>query len=140
MVISDRDVKFTQKFWKSLFVDLERNINFITSYHPETDGQTKEMNQVIEDMLRMYLMERPTKWQDYLYLVEFAYNNGYQALEKMSLFKILHGKKCTTLVNRDSPMDHLIVGLGILQDMEHIVQEVPKNLKVAQDHKKIYTD
>ena len=41
----------------------------------------------------MYVMKRPTKWENYLHLVEFAYNNGYQALAKMSLFEILYGKK-----------------------------------------------
>ena len=40
MVIYDQDVKFTSKFWKSLFAGLENKINFSTSYHPETDGQT----------------------------------------------------------------------------------------------------
>ena len=87
MVISDRDVKFTSKFWKSLFTALETKINFSTSYHPETYGQTGRTNQVIENMLRMYVMERPTKCEDYLHLVEFAYNNGYQASTKMSPLK-----------------------------------------------------
>ena len=41
MVISDRVVKFTSNFWNSLFAGLERNINFSSSYHSETDGQTK---------------------------------------------------------------------------------------------------
>ena len=40
MVISDQDVKFTSKFWKSLYAWLETKINFSTSYHPKTDGQT----------------------------------------------------------------------------------------------------
>ena len=40
IVISDRDVKFTSNFWKSLFVGLETRINFSTNYHPEMDGQT----------------------------------------------------------------------------------------------------
>ena len=35
MVISNRDIKFTLNFWKSLFAGLETNINFSTSYHPE---------------------------------------------------------------------------------------------------------
>ena len=59
MVIYDRDVKFTSNFWKSLFVGLETKINFSTSYHPEIDGKTKLTNQVIEDMLRMYVIEDP---------------------------------------------------------------------------------
>ena len=50
-------------------------------------------------MLRMYVRERPTKWDNYLHLAEFAYNNGYQASAKMSPFEILYGRKCTTPVS-----------------------------------------
>ena len=75
-IISDRDVKFTSNFWMGLFVDLGTNLNFSTAYHPQTDRQTERVNQVLEDMLHMYVMEKPTKWEDYLHLVEFAYNNG----------------------------------------------------------------
>jgi hypothetical protein len=78
MVISDRDVKFTSTFWKELFAGLDTNLNFITSYHPQTDGQTEQMNQIVEDMLQMYVRMKPTKWEEYLHLVEFAYTNGYQ--------------------------------------------------------------
>ena len=72
MLIYDRDVQFTSNFWKSLFAGLETRTKFNTRYHPETDGQTKQTNQVIKDMLRVYVMEKPTKWEDYLHLVEFA--------------------------------------------------------------------
>ena len=50
------------------------------------DGQTERANQVLEDMLRMYVKEHPGKWEDYLHLVEFAYNNHYQALAKYNPF------------------------------------------------------
>jgi hypothetical protein len=48
---------------------------------------------VIEDILRMYVMDKPSKWEDYLHLVEFTYNNGYQASLKMSPFEALYGRK-----------------------------------------------
>ena len=85
-------------------------------------------------------MERPTKWEDYWHLAEFSYNNGYQSLANMSPFEILHGRKCTTPISWDSPVDRLMVGPEMLQDMEHNFWEVQKNLKVVQHRQKIYVD
>ena len=69
MVILDRDVKFTSTFWKELFAGLNTNLNFSTTYHLHTDGQTERTNQIIEDMLRMYVRTKLNKWEDYLHLV-----------------------------------------------------------------------
>jgi hypothetical protein len=76
-IVSDRDLKFTSNFWKGLFKGFRMNLNFSTSYLPEYDGHTERVNRVIEDILRMYVMNKPSKWEDCLHLVEFAYNNGY---------------------------------------------------------------
>jgi hypothetical protein len=92
-IVSDRDPKFTSNFWKVLFNGFGTNLNFSTSYHPESDGQTERVNQVIDDMLRMYVMDKPSIWEDYLHLVEFYYNNGYQTSLKMSPFESLYGRK-----------------------------------------------
>jgi hypothetical protein len=70
------------------------SMNFSTTYHPESDGQTERVNRVIEDMLRMYVMDNPSKWEGYLHLVEFDYKNGYQASLKMIPFETLYGRKC----------------------------------------------
>jgi hypothetical protein len=51
MVISDIDVKFTSTFWKELFAGLDTNLNFNTSYYPQTDGKNERMNHIVEDML-----------------------------------------------------------------------------------------
>ena len=75
-IISDRDVKFTGKFWRYLFSGLKTQLNFSTSYHPQTDKKMKRVNHIVEDMLRMYVMNNPMKWEYYLHLVEFSYNNG----------------------------------------------------------------
>jgi hypothetical protein len=93
MVILDRDVKLTSSFWKELFAGLNTNMNFSTSYHPQMDGKIERTNQIIEDMLRMYVRKKPKKWEDYIHLVEFAYNNGYQTSAKLIPFEVLYDKK-----------------------------------------------
>ena len=138
--ILDRDTKFTEKFWRSLFFGLEMQLKFSNAYHPQTDDQTERVNQIVEDMHRMYVMKNPTKWEDYLHLPKFAYNNGYQSYAKMSPFEVLYGRKCRTLVTWDSPMDRLMLGPDILKDLEQLVTKVHVNLKDAQDCQKIYAD
>jgi hypothetical protein len=118
MIVSDRDPKFTLNFWKGLFKGFRTNLNFSTAYHPESDGQKKRVNRVIEDMLRMYVMDKPSKWEDYLHLVEFAYNNGYQASLKMSPFEALYDRRCNTPVSWDNPTDRTVVGPELLKEME----------------------
>jgi hypothetical protein len=44
-------------------------------------------NIIIEEMLKMYVMDQPSKWEDYIHLVEIAYNTGYQASLKMISFE-----------------------------------------------------
>jgi hypothetical protein len=56
-------------------------------------------------MLRMYVMDQESKWEVYIHLVEFAYNNGYQASLKMIPFEALYGRKSNTLVIWDNPTD-----------------------------------
>ena len=60
-IVFDGDVKFTSNFWKGLFAELGTKLNFNTAYHPQINGQTERVNQVLEDMLRMYVMDKPTK-------------------------------------------------------------------------------
>ena len=93
-------------------------MNFSITYHPSSDGKTERVNQVIEDMLRMYVMDKPSKWEDCLHFVEFAYNNGYQASLKISPFEALYGKKCNTPVSWDNPVDRAMVGPDLLREME----------------------
>jgi hypothetical protein len=111
-IISDRDAKFTSNFWKSLFAGLETQLAFSTTYHPQTDGQTKRVNKVLEDMLRMHVMHRPKQWEEYLPLVEFTYNNGYQESLKMSPFEALYGRKCRVPISWDSPVEKIHLDLN----------------------------
>jgi hypothetical protein len=140
IVISDRDIKFTSTFWKELFAGINTKLNFNTSYHPQTNGQTERANQIIEDILCMYVRTKPSKWEDYLHLVEFAYNNGYQTSTKLSPFEVMYGRKCMTPISWDNPTDRLMVGPEMLQEMENMVRKVQRNLKEAHDKQKSYAD
>jgi hypothetical protein len=139
-IVSDRDPNFNSNFWKGLFKGFKTNLKFSTTYHPESDGKTERVNQVIEDMIRMYVMEKPSKWEDYVHLVEFTYNNGHKASLKMSPFEVIYGKKCNTPISWDNPIDREMVGPELLREMEEKMTKIKNNLKAAQDRHKIYAD
>eukprot|EP00253_Pinus_taeda_P020845 PITA_20845 len=140
VIISDRDVKFTSTFWRKLFAELGTQLNFSTAYHPQTDGQTERVNHVLEDMLRAYVMLKPGQWEEYLHLVEFAYNNGYHTSTQLSPFEVLYGRKCRTPSSWGGPEDKLILGPEMLKEMEDMVKRVRANLKAAQDRQKSFAD
>ena len=58
-IVSDRDLHFTLRFWKELQSTLGTCLNFCTAFHSQTDGQSKRLIQVLEDMLRGCVMEFP---------------------------------------------------------------------------------
>eukprot|EP00253_Pinus_taeda_P030577 PITA_30577 len=126
-IISDRDVKFTSTFWKTLFAELGTQLNFSTAYHPQTDGQTERVNQMVEDMLRACVMQQPTRWEDYLHLVEFAYNNGYHTSTQMSPFEVMDGRKCRTPTSWGGPEDKLSLGPEMLKEMEDMVKRAKRS-------------
>ena len=56
-IVSDRDPRFTSRFWPSLQTALGTRLHFSTVFHPQTDGQSKRTIQTLEDMLRACVME-----------------------------------------------------------------------------------
>ena len=61
VIISDRDVKFTENSGKSLFKGLGTKLNFNIAYHPQNDGKTERVNQIMEDIRRMHIMDKRGK-------------------------------------------------------------------------------
>jgi transposase InsO family protein len=117
-IISDRGSVFTGRFWTSFQEALGTQLNFSTAYHPETDGQTERTNQTLEDMLRMYVMDQQKRWEEFLPLVEFAYNNSYQSTIKMAPFEFLYGRPCRMPLSWDRLEDRVLVGPEAIQEME----------------------
>ena len=56
-ITSDRDVKFTSYFWKTLWHLMGTLFKFSTAYHPQTDGQTEVVNKSLENLLRCLIGE-----------------------------------------------------------------------------------
>ncbi|KAA3466179.1 DNA/RNA polymerases superfamily protein [Gossypium australe] len=56
-IVSDRDPRFTSRFWKKLQEALSTKLHFSTAFHPQTDGQPERIIQILEDMLRCCILE-----------------------------------------------------------------------------------
>ena len=97
-IVSDRDPRFTSIFWKELQSALGTRLNFSTTFHPQINGQSERLIQVLEDMLWGCVMEFTRSWDRYVPLMEFAYNNSYQESIGMAPYEALYGRRCRTLV------------------------------------------
>jgi len=62
-----------------------------TAFHPQTDGQTKRLNQTIEAYLRSFVNHEQDDWVNLLPLAEFAYNNSVTTATGMSPFYANYG-------------------------------------------------
>ena len=76
-IVSDRDPRFTTHFWKSFQRAMGTQLIMSTTFHPQRDGQSEMTIQVLEDMLRAYVLDLKGSWEEHFPLVEFSYNNGY---------------------------------------------------------------
>ena len=95
-VVSNCDPRFMSRFWKELQSALGTRLNFSTTFHPQTDGQSEIVIQVLEDMLRGSALDFSGSWDKYIPLMEFAYNNSYQSSVCMDPYEALYGKRCRT--------------------------------------------
>ncbi|KAL4199083.1 hypothetical protein AMTRI_Chr03g49450 [Amborella trichopoda] len=89
-IVSDRDTRFTSKFWARLQSAMGTRLAFSTAFHPQTDGQSERTIQTLEDMLRACVINLTGSWDDHLPLIEFAYNNSFQASIQMAPYEALY--------------------------------------------------
>ena len=139
-IVSDRDPRFTSRFWPSLQTALGTRLHFITAFHPQTDGHSERTIQTLEDMLRACVMEFKGSWDTHWALMEFAYNNSYQTIIKMAPSEALYGRKCRTPMCWDEVRERRLVGAELVQITSEKVKVVRDNLKIARDRKRIYAD
>jgi len=90
-IVSDRDTRFLSHFWRCLWRLANTQLDFSTSYHPQTDGQTEVVNRSLGNMLRSLVGEQLGSWDLKLAQVEFAYNHSVSRSTGHSPFQIIYG-------------------------------------------------
>ncbi|GJV60111.1 reverse transcriptase domain-containing protein [Tanacetum coccineum] len=140
LIISDRDGRFTSRFWQTMQKALGTRLDMSTAYHPQTDGQSERTIQTLEDMLRACVIDFGGSWNIHLPLAEFSYNNSYHSSIRCAPFEALYGRKCRSPVLWAEIGDSGLIGPELVQETTDKVVVIRDRLKAARDRQKSYTD
>jgi hypothetical protein len=119
-LITDRDTRFTSRFWTEVCNLMGMQQAMSSAYHPQTDGQTERVNRVMEDMLRHFVSSEQDDWDRVLPCVEYAINNSYHESIKTTPFQITYGERPR------SPLENLL----ITRNMDQVRCPAAKELAV----------
>ena len=131
-IVSDRDSRFTAHFWKSFQKAMVTRLTMSTAFHPQTDDQSERTIHVLEDMLRVCILDHKGSWEKHLPLMEFAYNNSYQASIHMAPYEALYGRPCKSLICWTEVGESSITGPYLIRDTSEKVRMVRQRLLMAQ--------
>ena len=123
-IISNRNLRFTSRFWGKLQEALGTRLNFSTTFHLQTDGQSKRVIQILEDMLRNYVIHYEGSWDRHIPLVEIVYNNSFRSSIGMAAYEALYGRKCRTSLCWTELSKKKVIGPGLIQESEEKVIRV----------------
>ncbi|WMV32800.1 hypothetical protein MTR67_026185 [Solanum verrucosum] len=132
LVVKTTDSKSFQK-------DLGTQVNLITTFHPQTDGQAERTIHTLEEMLRACVIDFKGISDDHLPLIEFAYNNSYHSSNQMAPYKTLYGCRCRSPVGWFEVGETALIGPDSVHDAMKKVQLIRDRLKTAQSRQKYYT-
>ncbi|KAL4367743.1 hypothetical protein GQ457_05G022050 [Hibiscus cannabinus] len=123
-----------------VIVDRLTKLNLSIAFHPQTDGQSERVIQILEDMLRACVIDFGKNRERSIPLVEFAYNNSYQSSIQMAPFEALYGRRCRTPLCWSELGENKVLGPQMIQDTEKQVRIIHDRLKQAFDRQKAYAD
>jgi len=104
-MVLNRDKVFTSSFWRELLKSLGTKPHMSTAYHPQTDGQSKRVNQCLESYLRCLCFMQPRGWHKWLSVAQWWYNSCHHSSINMSPFEALYRYKPALLPPvREPPM------------------------------------
>ncbi|GKC31503.1 putative reverse transcriptase domain-containing protein, partial [Tanacetum coccineum] len=129
-IISDRDGRFTSKFWQTMQKALGTRLDMSTAYHPQMDGKSERIIQTLEDMLRACVIDFGGSWNNHLPLTEFSYNNSYHSSIRCAPFEAVYGRKCRSPVLWAEIGD---IGPELVQEKTDKVVVIRDRLKAARD-------
>ena len=109
-------------------------------FHPQTDGQSKRVIQILENMLKSCVIDYEGNWDRHIRLVEFVYNNSFQSSIGMAPYKALYGRKCRTPLCWTELSEKKVISPNLIQETEEKVKMIRERLKVAIDRQKSYAD
>ena len=104
-IVSDRGSVFTSNFVRSLCQLAGIQQKMSTAFHPQTDGQTERINQVLEQYLRIYCNYQQDDWVSHLALARFAYNNSEHSSTKTTPFFANYGYHPRCTIKLQSPVN-----------------------------------
>ena len=138
-VVSDRGLQFAVELTKELNKMLEIQMKLSTVFHPQTDRQTKHMNQELEQYLQFFIDHRQKDWPEWLALAEFAVNNKIHSMTKMSLFMVNYGRELR--MGGDIRKKRKVEkATEFVEKLKKVQEEAEAVLRKAQEEMKRYAD
>ena len=142
-VLSDRDPRFTGKFWRQTCEILGIHVSLTSAWHPQSDGQTERMNRMAEQVLRAHAANGEKEWDKTLSLVEFAMNNSVHASLQHTPFFLNFAQHPITPVMLQTLIEDKITcaeALKKTKDSKATLDFALQQLKAARDRMKSYKD
>ncbi|MCO5571382.1 hypothetical protein L7F22_025122 [Adiantum nelumboides] len=113
-------------------------LQFSSSFHPQTDGQSEIANSVVLDLLKSYISDQKTQWKRCLPLVEFAYNNTIHSSTGKAPFEIVEGvRKVPPFL---STKDKILEANEYTRDLDTDFAKVRETLQKSQERQKKAAD
>jgi len=137
-IVSDRDPRFTSRFWQTLQDALGTKLTMSLAYHPQTEGQSERMIQSLEDLLRMCILDHLGAWDEVLSLIEFIYNSSFHASIGMAPYEALYCRKCRTPLCWYQDGEAVLVGPELLEQTTEKVRMVRDRMQASRQ--KAYAD
>ncbi|MCO5573363.1 hypothetical protein L7F22_027132 [Adiantum nelumboides] len=135
-IVSDRDPRMTSNFWKGLFENIGTRLNFSSAYHPQTDGQSEITNLTILDLLKSYVTEvdQRSQWEQYLSLVEYAYNNIVHTSTGKAPFEVIEGRSKSPLLLKVH--GKIFAANEYSRDLKESSQKIKEAISISQQKQK----